>query len=64
MRIIRLPEVINRTGLSRSTIYSRISKNSFPHSISLGDRAVGWIESEIDEWIESRVRASKGVQIN
>lgn len=61
MRIIRLPEVVTRTGLSRSTIYVRISKNQFPTSISLGDRAVGWIESEINEWIESRITTSRNL---
>lgn len=41
-KIIRLPEVVKITGLSRSTIYLRMSKGDFPQSISLGERAVGW----------------------
>ena len=50
-RIVRLPDVMARTGLSRSTIYVRVGKGSFPKSVHLGARAVGWIEAEVDEWI-------------
>ena len=57
--ILRLPAIKTRTGLSRSTIYLRISEGSFPRSISLGGRAVGWIESEIDEWLEQQIEASR-----
>ncbi len=58
--ILRLPAVKARTGLSRSTIYLRISEDSFPRPISLGGRrAVGWIESEIDEWLEQQIEASR-----
>jgi prophage regulatory protein len=55
-RIIRLPEVINLTGLSRSTIYARIAEpeNQFPRPVSLGGRLVGWRESDIQQWIEER----------
>ena len=53
--ILRLPSVKARTGLSRSTIYLRISNDQFPRSISLGGRAVGWLESDIQEWIETKV---------
>jgi len=63
-KIIRLPEVIQRTGLSRSTIYMRISNQSFPDSINLGGRAVGWIENEVDEWIEKRIQLSRELKIN
>lgn len=55
MRIIRLKEVINSTGLARSTIYKYIGKNTFPKSVSIGDSSVGWLESEIQDWIRSRV---------
>ena len=57
--ILRLPSIKTRTGLSRSTIYLRISEGSFPRSISLGGRAVGWIEAEIDEWLEQQIEASR-----
>jgi len=57
---IRLPLVKARTGLSRSSIYLKVSQGEFPAPISLGSRAVGWLSSEIDEWIASRVCASRG----
>jgi len=57
--LIRLPIVKERTGLSRSTIYLRISEGSFPKPVSLGSRAVAWIESEIDGWIQERVEQSR-----
>lgn len=58
-RILRLADVIARTGLSRSTIYLNVSKGSFPSHISLGARCVGWLESEIDAWIQARVQKSR-----
>ena len=57
--LLRLPEVKRRTGLSRSTIYLRTQRGEFPSSIILGGRAVAWLESEIDEWIRDRVKASR-----
>ena len=57
--ILRLPAVQQRTGLSRSTIYLRISEGSFPKPISLGGRAVGWIDEEINEWLNQQIKASR-----
>jgi len=57
--ILRLPTVKARTGLSRSTIYLRISEGRFPKPISLGGRAVGWVESEINEWLDERINQSR-----
>jgi prophage regulatory protein len=57
--ILRLPLVKTRTGLSRSTIYLRVKEGSFPKPVSLGARAVGWIESEIDDWLEQQIRQSR-----
>lgn len=57
--ILRLPEVKSRTGLSRSTIYLRISEGKFPQPVSLGDRAVGWVEAEIDDWLERQIECSR-----
>ena len=54
-RFLRLSAVKERTGLSRSTIYLNISKGTFPRHISLGARCVGWLESEIDSWIQARI---------
>ncbi len=57
--ILRLPAVKARTGLSRSTIYLRISEGSFPKPISLGGHAVGWIESEVSGWLDQQIDASR-----
>ena len=57
--ILRLPAVKDRTGLSRSTIYLRISKNEFPAPISLGGRAVGWLEEDIEKWLAEKIEASR-----
>jgi prophage regulatory protein len=59
--ILRLALVKQRTGLSRSSIYSGVKQGTFPSQISLGPRAVGWLESSIDEWIASRVALSSKV---
>ena len=57
--ILRLPEVKRTTGLSSSTIYLRIAEGTFPKPVSLGGRAVGWLEAEIQEWLERRIEASR-----
>ena len=57
--IIRRKKVEGRTGLSRSTIYQRIKDGTFPPPISLGAKAVGWLQSDIDDWIIERVRRSR-----
>ena len=57
--ILRLPVVIARTGLSRSTIYLRIAEGNFPKSINLGGRAVGWVEVEIQHWVQQQIDAAR-----
>ena len=53
-RLLRLPEVMERTGVSKPTIYRLIKAGEFPKPVSLGVRAVGWDAHSIDEWIEAR----------
>ena len=53
-RVIRRPVVEHLTGLSRSSIYAMIANGEFPAQIKIGIRAVGWRQSEIEAWIESR----------
>ena len=57
--ILRLPAVKTNTGLSRSTIYLRVAQGSFPKPVSLGGRAVGWLQSEVQEWLQQRIEASR-----
>ena len=57
--ILRLHDVKRSTGLSRSTIYLRITQGTFPKPVSLGGRAVGWLEAEIQEWLQRRIEASR-----
>lgn len=57
--ILRLPTVKARTGLSRSTIYQYIALGKFPAQICLGSRAVGWLESDVDEWLNQQIEASR-----
>ena len=59
LAILRLKQVKARTGLSRSTIYLRVSEGTFPRSIALGPRAVGWIEAEIEGWLQARIQQSR-----
>nr|VFJ75702.1 MAG: transcriptional regulator, AlpA family [Candidatus Kentron sp. FW] len=59
-KIPRLPAVKARTGLSRSSIYLRISENRFPSPVSLGGRAVGWIEADVDDWLNQRIQETRG----
>lgn len=55
--ILRRKQVEARTGLARSTIYLRIQDGTFPRPINLGARAVGWLESEVSDWIAGRIAA-------
>ena len=64
-KIIRLPEVLSRTGYGRTTIYRKMEDGDFPKSVKLGgppkdpnafdSRAIAWIEDEVDQWIESTI---------
>lgn len=69
IRILRRKQLENKTGLSRSGIYAKLKPNpkrprdfdpSFPKPISVGAKAVGWIESEIDAWLEQQIKNSRG----
>lgn len=61
-RFLRIDEVINRTGLTRTAIYRQIKCKQFPNSVPLGQSAVGWLESEINQWIQNKInqRNQKG----
>lgn len=57
--ILRLPAVKARIGLSRSTIYSRISAGTFVAPIRIGPHSVGWLECEVEAWIEQQISESR-----
>lgn len=63
-KLVRLPEVKEITGLSRSSIYLKISQGLFPKPILLGQRSVGWIETEISEWVNERIIKSRQINSN
>lgn len=58
--LIRLTEVQRRTGYSKAWIYRLLKEERFPASIKIGSRAIAFIESEIDEWINQRIAESRG----
>jgi prophage regulatory protein len=55
VQILRLPQVCKVTGLGRSMIYQLESQSQFPRRVRIGLRAVGWVESEVQLWLASRI---------
>lgn len=53
--ILRLPAVKQKTGQSRSTIYEKVQRGEFPAPVKIGERAVGWVEAEVDSWVETLI---------
>ena len=62
--VLRRKQVCNRAGLSESHIDNLVRDNKFPLPIQLGERAVGWFEHEVDEWIANRPRVSWAPQVD
>ena len=60
VRILRLDEVLSRVGLRRSTVYLKITLGEFPRPIPLGGKAVGWLDYEIEDWINDRIKQREG----
>ena len=58
-RLLRLTDVRERVPYSRSTIYQLIAQGKFPKPINIGERAVAWLESEIDAWIQARIESGR-----
>lgn len=61
-RVMRFPEVKERTGLCRSHIHAMAKTGDFPSPIKLGGRASGWLESEVSAWLKNRIEASRSAQ--
>ena len=58
--LLRRPEVCRRVGLKSTQLYELVSRGLFPRQVKLSDRASAWVESEIEDWINSRITASRG----
>ena len=52
-RILRLNSVLDRTGLSRSTLYRKIERGSFPMQVRISERCIGWRESDVEQWLRN-----------
>lgn len=61
IRMLRLPEVMRKTGLSRSQIYRLIDMGSFPSQVHLAERTAAWIDAEIEQWLMERINRTRGV---
>ena len=59
LRILRRKQVEAQIGLSRSTLYDYIRAGRFPPPVRVGDRAVGWVASEVDAWLAAKVERSR-----
>jgi prophage regulatory protein len=57
--LIKLNSVKLMTGLSKSSIYAMMKKGVFPKSVLIGERAVAWVEAEIQQWIKHRISLSQ-----
>lgn len=55
MRLMRLKEVMDVTGLGRSTLYKYMASGQFPEPVSLGGRSVAWVQDEVESWIRARI---------
>ncbi|MBK2256666.1 helix-turn-helix transcriptional regulator [Francisella philomiragia] len=55
MKIIKLKTVLEMTSLSRSTIYDYMSRDLFPKQVKIGENSVGWVLSEVEDWINNRI---------
>jgi len=57
--LLRLPDVLRRVGWGRSTLYMRVKSGEFPQPIALGPRARAWISSEVDHWIQQKIKQAR-----
>ncbi|EKT60637.1 helix-turn-helix transcriptional regulator [Providencia rettgeri] len=57
--LIRLPEVMRRTGYGKAWIYRLIEAGQFPKSVKIGTRSIAFVESEVDEWIANKIAESR-----
>jgi prophage regulatory protein len=60
--VLRMPEVVKKTGLSPATIWRWVKADKFPKPFKITERATGWFEHELDEWLQARADAQRDVQ--
>ena len=60
IQILRLPEVCKATGLGRSMVYQLEAERRFPARVRISERAVGWVEEEVQGWLAERIQRSRG----
>jgi prophage regulatory protein len=60
-RFLRLNQVVEKTGMSRSTVYLYLNQGRFPKPVQISERLVAWVESEVDAWMQERIAARKAV---
>jgi prophage regulatory protein len=63
LRLLKLPEVLRRTGLSRSAVYEKIKRQELKRPVPLGGRAVGFVESEVEAWVTQRIAARDALAV-
>ncbi len=61
-QMLRAPEVMACTGLSRVTIWRRVRAGKFPAPLVLGENSIGWTAQSIEDWLESRPRRTYGAE--
>ena len=62
IRILRLTDVTQQTGLPRSSLYAKIAEGTFPPTIKLSQRSVGWLSEDVHAWIDERITKSRGAK--
>lgn len=61
-KLLKLPEVERRVGLTKSPVYAGVAAGTFPQPVKTGERSVAWVESEVDQWIEQRIAERDGAK--
>jgi prophage regulatory protein len=60
MKILRLAAVVKKTGLSRAMLYKLMKNGAFPSNLHISMRSVGWVDSEVEIWMENRIEMRDG----
>ena len=63
-QILRIPAVLQMTGLTRSAVYAKVAKGEFPKIVKLGARASGFVAAEVQEWVQARIAESRAGSSN